>query len=411
MYFDIIIIGSGISGLYAAYNIQQMSPNTTFIILEKNKKDYIGGRTGNDFFCGSKIVTGAGIGRKNKDILLINLLNDLEIKYKEYINKINYSKKINEPINIKETIDILKKEYNNNTSVKPLTFKEFFIKTLGIQLYNKFIISTGYTDYENADAYDTLYNYGMDDNASDMVAMSVPWKKLIKTLCIKIGTKHIKPLSNVIKVSKVQKNPCLFEIKLDNGVIYHSNKVIISTNIEGIQKLLPNNNLVYKEIVGQPFLRLYAKFSINSREIMKNYIKYYTVVPGPLQKIIPINRNKGIYMIAYSDNESALTLKSHLENNEKNRDYFAKLIEKALDINNASLKINVIKSYYWNIGTHYYKPLNNIFFNRNNFIKIAQHPMDCMLVVGEAVSKDQGWVEGALNSVQKVLTKNWIESS
>jgi hypothetical protein len=111
------------------------------------------------------------------------------------------------------------------------------------------------------------------------------------------------------------------------------------------------------------------------------------------------------------DEESIFKKTKEVENNEKNRDYFAKLIEKALDINNASLKINVIKSYYWNIGTHYYKPLNNIFFNRNNFIKIAQHPMDCMLVVGEAVSKDQGWVEGALNSVQKVLTKNWIESS
>jgi hypothetical protein len=113
-------------------------------------------------------------------------------------------------------------------------------------------------------------------------------------------------------------------------------------------------------------------------------------------------------MIAYSDNSSALVLKPHLENNEKNRDYFAKLVEHSLGIPYQSLKINVIKSYYWNIGTHYYEPLNNIFLNRNDFIYNIQHPMKCMLVVGEAVSKNQGWVEGALDSVQKVLTQKWI---
>ena len=36
-YYDIIIIGSGMAGLYAAYNIQKMSPSTSFIVLEKYK--------------------------------------------------------------------------------------------------------------------------------------------------------------------------------------------------------------------------------------------------------------------------------------------------------------------------------------------------------------------------------------
>ena len=70
MYYDIIIIGSGISGLYAAYNIQKMSPSTSFIILEKHKQKWIGGRTNNDMFYGTQLVTGAGVGRKKKDKLL-----------------------------------------------------------------------------------------------------------------------------------------------------------------------------------------------------------------------------------------------------------------------------------------------------------------------------------------------------
>ena len=49
-HYDIIIIGSGIAGLYSAYNIKKMSPETSFIILEKYKKTWIGGRTSNDIF-------------------------------------------------------------------------------------------------------------------------------------------------------------------------------------------------------------------------------------------------------------------------------------------------------------------------------------------------------------------------
>ena len=62
-YYDIIIIGSGMAGLYSAYNILKMSPNTSFLILEKHKKQWIGGRTSNETFYGTQIVTGAGIAQ------------------------------------------------------------------------------------------------------------------------------------------------------------------------------------------------------------------------------------------------------------------------------------------------------------------------------------------------------------
>jgi monoamine oxidase len=38
----------------------------------------------------------------------------------------------------------------------------------------------------------------------------------------------------------------------------------------------------------------------------------------------------------------------------------------------------------------------------------AQHPEKGILVVGEAVSRNQGWTEGALESVEAVMTKQWI---
>ena len=103
-YVDIIIVGSGMAGLYSAYNIKKTFPNTSFLVLEKYKKDWIGGRTSNQMFYGTEIVTGAGIGRKSKDKLLYKLLNNLELPTPEYIVNPQYSK-------VMEHIDIKKRKF------------------------------------------------------------------------------------------------------------------------------------------------------------------------------------------------------------------------------------------------------------------------------------------------------------
>ena len=106
---------------------------------------------------------------------------------------------------------------------------------------------------------------------------------------------------------------------------------------------------------------------------------------------------------------NAILLKKHLENTEKNRRMFCQLIEQTLGIPDNTLQLIAIKDYYWPIGTHYYKPLNKTLYKtRNNFIKQAQHPEDGILVVGEVVSNNQGWTEGALESVKSALSKKWL---
>jgi hypothetical protein len=409
-YYDIIIIGSGMAGLYSAYNIKKMSPDTSFLILEKYKKEWIGGRASNEMFYGTQVVTGAGIGRKDKDKLLIELMDDIGVKYKPYESDINYSQTFT-PVDIVKIIKKLKSEYNKHPELHHKTFKEFFIKIFGEKLYKTFIISAGYTDYENADLYETLYNYGMDDNKSGWTGLNIPWKNMVDKLYHIIGKNHFRFSNDVVEIKKIKEKPCLFQIKTANGSLYHSNKVIVSTTITGIQKLVPGadkKNSLYQQIHGQPFLRLYAKFNKESAEIMKKYVTSYTIVPGPLQKIIPMDVNKGVYMIAYSDNYYASLQKKYLENTPDNRDLYCDLLEESLGIPKGQLKITAIKDYYWPIGTHYYEPLKGNFKTRNDFIYKAQHPEKGMLVVGEVVSRDQGWTEGALESVKAVLDEKWI---
>jgi hypothetical protein len=205
-------------------------------------------------------------------------------------------------------------------------------------------------------------------------------------------------------------NDYLFTIKIKNINKVETigcSKVVFATTIESVRKLIGYD--IYNYIEGQPFLRLYAKFTKKSAEIMKEYVKGFTFVPGPLQRIIPMDPINGVYMIAYNDNNNTLLLKNYLKNTKENKNFYEMLLESSLGIPKNSLHIIALKDFYWPIGTHYYKPLNkSIYKNRKEFIYKAQHPEKGMIVVGEAVSRYQGWVEGALESVQKVLNKKWI---
>jgi hypothetical protein len=408
-YVDIIIIGSGMSGLYSAYNIKQFSPNTSFMILEKYKKNWIGGRTSNEMFYGTEIVTGAGIGRKSKDKLLHKLVSHFKFNTPEFIVNPQKSKLVNS-LDINKVMNHLRKEYKTfKEKDKYVTFKQFATKILGENNYTNFIISSGYTDYENEDVFDTLYYYGMEDNACCWKAFYVPWRKLVLKLYNDIGTEHFKFSSKVIGITKKEENPCRFQIDIENGAQYLCNKVIIASTIDTVRKLLPSYP-IYNYIEGQTFLRLYAKFTKSSIPILKEYIKGITFVPGPLQKIIPMCPDNGVYMIAYNDNNNAITLKNNLQNTKLNRDLYEILLEKSLGMPENSVRIIAIKDYYWPIATHYYKPLDKgLYRSREEFIDKAQHPEEGILVVGEAVSMNQGWTEGALESVKAVVTKQWVK--
>ena len=404
-YYDIIIVGAGLSGLYSAYNIIKLNPNKIFLIIERDKKEWIGGRIGNDTFYKTQVVTGAGIGRSKKDYLLIQLLKELHIKTKECDIQMNYASTVCKIADINKIIQFLKKEYEKYTIKPKQTFSQFAKSKLGEELYNWFTISAGYTDYENEDIYETLYHYGMDDNNPGWKSLIIPWKELVIKLCSKIGMDNIKYKTTVESI--LFKKESGFLIKTDKKM-YTCSKVIVATNINSILKLVPGANAInsiYQQIHGQPFLRVYGKFNNQSDNIMHQYVPFQTIVPGPLHKIIPLEN--GVYMIAYTDNEGATALKNNIENTKDNRDMFEKLLELSLNIPPNSIHLIAIKGYYWPIGTHYYSPLIG-YSNRDEFIEKAQHPFKNMLVVGEVVSRKQGWTEGALESVHSVLNKKWI---
>ena len=403
MIYDVIIIGSGISGLYAAYRIKKHNPTLSVLVLEKHKKRWIGGRASTESFFNTEIVTGAGIGRK-QDKLLKTLQKELGFE----VNEFTSLKILNGPSepDILDILRFLRSKYSKYRGPS-ITFEKFAKPLLGPD-YNLFLFSSGYTDYEKEDVQDTLTNYGMEDNACCLTGFGVHWHKTILELAAKIGESNIKFAQNVVSISGEDDR---VSVKTENRE-YNCKKLIVATTITSLRNLFPRHP-IYKEIEGQPFLRVYGKFAKQSIPIMKEYVRGYTCVTGPIQKMIPINEDDGVYMIVYNDNANAISMKSRTENTAENREFYCVLIERTLDMPAGSLHLVGIRSFYWPVGTHYYVPLSKKYKDRDEFIDAAQHPggfnRDNVLVVGEVVSKHQGWVEGALESVNAVLTKKWMD--
>lgn len=421
-YYDVIIIGSGMAGLYAALKVRKLAPRLSFLVVEKY--DTYGGKSYNEDFENTSVVTGAGIGRLHKDKLLLSLMRKFKISVHTFETGHNFIASLEPLCHVKTTFMELKHAYNKTHTHGQehlhTTFKKFATSVLGKKKYDIFVMCAGYSDYENEDAYDVFYHYNFDDNYNRWVGFSVPWKKLVDKIVDKLESGH--HIINNTEVTRILKCDKYFEISTKHPHLpsqhvqskkkYYCEKVVIATDIDGIKDLIHNVSStpeLYYQIKGQPFLRLYAKFSRDSIQYLKEKIQGVTIIPGPMQKVIPMDPDHGVYMIIYSDNADADFFKKYFKNNEKNRSTLNTLLENSLDLK-GKLRIENIKDFYWKNGTHYYTPLTSDFDTRQEFIEKAQHPDPNVLIVGEVISLHQGWVEGALESVEKTLTRKWLES-
>ncbi len=350
MHYDLVILGAGICGLYHAYKFLKQNPNKTCCIIEKDNE--CGGRAKQIYFNDVLVPSGAGIGRYKKDKKLYKLIKELKLTSEIFSFKPNYHNI--QPINIKEITQKLKNLYSN----EQISFKEFALKHLGQKQYDDFLNTCGYTDFEKLHAYEALCNYGFDDVYGERKLFSVPWNDLIEKL-----VNNIKDKNGKIYVSTTIKEFSKNKILLDNNVNFTYSDYIITIPPAQINFKID----VPKNIFHQPFAYVYA--NITTPEFVEKF-KTYTIVPRPLQKIIPFANNN--FMVAYSDNDSALEIK-----NIKSKQELAGLIYKATKIKVSIINYKVI---FREIGTHYRKEK----YKRNKHFK------------GEAYALNQGWTNGGL---------------
>ena len=385
------IIGSGISGLYSALLLKKNGIDDVRIFEEH---DIIGGRIKNIRFEGMSVVAGAGVGRVESDELLLKLCNDLKVTTRFYDAKSIYSKDIKVDFEVINKIEELKQsmKFFSRKDRSVMTFKEFAIKHMGKREYEKLILYIGETDYEEADVVDVLYDYGFDKSfSSGFKAFTINWDELLASF-EKIFRKQ---LVLGVKVDKIVKKTNGKYSIVVGGHVEEFDKVIIATGISSVKDLLGENEL-FDNVICQSFARVYVK--LNKPLDLEGFRSMITV--KPFQKIIEMSREKCVYMISYCDNKMA-------DEWQKKKHSLEVYIEKKLnnlfgDFNNFEVKN--VTLVYWKCGTHFFKPMNAKYKSRDDFLKDIQNPgKDDVYIVGEAFSRNQGWCEGALESVHAVM--------
>ena len=391
---DVVIIGGGIAGLYMAKRLKEQDPTLSITILERNRT--VGGRLKMIKFEGLEVTAGAGVGREAKDTLLIQLLKDLGIETRRFTSRINYSN-LAYKANVTQIVSQLKRGYSKYLRTAPKTLKAYAESTIGSKGYQAFRVSTGYSDFDRTEAMEALKNYGFDDVIEGFKGLHVPWSQLVKRMCewLKEHEVRIRTGCNVRDIRDINTGS-IFKIcyKRHEKQEHINARVVVTTLVvpDTLKLISRFTRIPYRSVIGnQAFIRVYAR--INERKVMASAVPYTTIVNGPLQKIIPINADKGVYMISYADNHNARVVNKHAHTYDLS--FFEKELAKQLHIN---VTIRKLKYHFWSTGTHYYKP----YIARITRYQL-QHPYKGLYVIGESVSRHHGWTQGALESVEALI--------
>jgi len=384
--YDYIIVGGGIAGLYANWKLS--NKNKSCLLLER--EDVLGGRAYEIDFHGTQIKMGAGI-MENHNKHLLRLLKKLNITPNKFKGKLeSYLPTKN---NINKKIKLIKETYEK-TKPKNITMKEFLIKNFGKDFTSEFIEQSEYADWLESDVHYFMNYYKIDDLKVDPYnALIIQWTDLINKLTL--------PNCMVgIEVTKIKKLGEHFIVKTgsaESNNNYTTKNIIMATSLKPLNRLIRIKDWSYKDMIGTvPFVRIYVW---NKTSIMKDSdnIPHYFQVDNELQKIIKINKN--VLMASYSDN---LNAKYWFGINKLPKNKIIKIVQEKLEqvLPNNINKIEDIIIVTWGEGVHYYKPYNIDF---DKLLHKLANPMKGIKVVGEIVSKKVGWVEGAIESVNRIL--------
>jgi predicted NAD/FAD-dependent oxidoreductase len=423
--YDYLIAGAGISGLYTAYRITQKEPTAKICILEAST--YIGGRLHTIKYDGLTF-DGGGARFNTEQIRIMSLVKELNLDKKmiPITNEINYKPyKPKYNINLETTFptidDFIKelKQYikDNNISRQQLintTIYNFTKQHLENQYPTlaDYIISI-YPYYSelailNAEEAIILFSnefsakvqYYVLNGGLQQLADSIYNKlKHNKNITIHIET----PLDIITKLPEK-----IYKIKSNIAEkTFYTKKIILAItqpkllNIKYISRHTNiKNNL--NSIQCEPLYRIYARYPVDPQT---NKVWFHQMGKMssnlPIKYIIPVDENKGLIMISYTDSKYADFWIEQMANNQ-----FETELNKQLQLLFPDLKIPKPKWYKhcpWTVGAGYWKP----HFDRKIIMPKIIKPLknDDIFICGENYSTHQAWVEGALETSNMVLDK------
>ena len=401
-----VIIGAGITGLYLAYKLITIKNIKPDHIVIYDRRDRIGGRIYTYSNKGFKYSVGAGRLNKNhkyvmkliKDFNLQDQIIDISkdkgyfingemmtekelLKY--YNSKYNTLEELWDfAINYKTNID--KHNYNLHN------YFSLFMPTNEVEILNK---SLGYIgEMFDMNAHNAILTLRKDFDVKKNEFFVL--KDGIQVLCdvlykyLKSNNVKIMLKANMTEINDDDKSYMVHNKKYKYDKIYFTIKRKDYTNLEYFKRY---KNL-FNSVSDGRLLRIYAQF----KDVwFKDMPKIMT--DNKLQFIIPIDYEKGLIQISYSDSYNA-----DFWNSIKSKKEVKKQIKKLLNEMFPDKKIKEpdwITMHYWNAGDHMWSPgtnskkvqkqFDNIYFKKGIYI------------LGETYCDRQAWIEGAIETVHK----------
>jgi hypothetical protein len=210
--------------------------------------------------------------------------------------------------------------------------------------------------------------------------------------------KQVTILKNT-EVHKIHMQKEHYSVRLTNGKTYDVDHIIFALPKSALMTMDFFNDYaksLFNTVVSVSLHRIYAKFT---RPWFKGIVKFTTDLQ--LRHFIPIDEEKGIAMVSYSDLFDADYWKVFADQGEEvlERHLIKQLKELFPTVNLP--KMEWVQSYYWKEGVHTWIPNIDPEQIREKLDEIYPN----IAIVGEAYSLRQGWIEGALETVESAIKR------
>lgn len=408
--YDYIIIGGGIAGLYMA---TQLRKSNHIMLLEQN--DYFGGRIyqHEETIDGTHLSFPGGAGRFNKNHeLLIQLLRNYKLidfrsqkGFSSSIEFIDSKEQFSEHQSKKNGFTLLykileKSKKMKDDYLKQISFQELAKEVLHQEDVDYLLISIGYSgQLKYMNAYDAikLFETGIRDD--------IPYFVGNFHLLVQEMVKELKQHKISLKKSCYVENVTFHNTKQCYEVVYQNKRSLSKKIVFAIPKpallqfslLRPISNIIQHSITCKSLCRVYAYFQPN--DVWFHNLHTKVVTNNALRYIIPMDAEKGLIMISYSDDSYTSFWEKKKYSQEKLKKAIVQLVKKTFHLDIAPP--HKVWVFHWECGVGYWNPgINSEYVNT-----FLIHPLSNIYICGENYSLTQSWVEGALQTCNQCLEK------
>jgi monoamine oxidase len=205
------------------------------------------------------------------------------------------------------------------------------------------------------------------------------------------------------EVKEIQYEDKIYSLSVqENGKMksYQTKKIVLAVPKPTLMKMRIFNKIHgdLQSIECIPLLRYYSIYP--KTNVWFSDLGKVTTNHG-IRYIIPINKDKGMVMVSYTDGFYAKKMQKRIEKKE-DEEYIEKGLQKIFPEKEIPKPI-LTKKYYWPCGEGLWKKQTDYRLISQKMLQpFSDQPL---FIIGENYSLHQGWIEGALSTALAILSK------